>query len=214
VKNDEAVLKRPPKAERDALRRDEIAAAAKACFVRDGFHGASMSQIATEAQMSVGQIYRYFANKEAIVHAIVERIVAKRMAYLPRSNLGKMAQILAHREFDRVSEEEKSDHNLMLEVAAEAMRNPEVAAVLRDSDRRWQAAAVKHVRSQHPGLSEAEAQARVEFMAVLFDGTAFRHSTAGIARPKLLAELFRQAMEEAVGTGVDPTGVHRKRADR
>ncbi|HCN8485381.1 TPA: helix-turn-helix transcriptional regulator, partial [Escherichia coli] len=45
---------------RHKQRQDEIINAARRCFRRCGFHAASMSQIASEAQLSVGQIYRYF----------------------------------------------------------------------------------------------------------------------------------------------------------
>src|SRR5581483_8988259 len=69
---------RPPKDLRDQQHRDQIVEAARDCVVRHGFHGTSMGQIAAAANMSVGQIYRYFPSKEAIVHAIVERIVEQR----------------------------------------------------------------------------------------------------------------------------------------
>src|SRR5260370_42103758 len=72
-------FKRPPKDLRDQARRDQIVTAARQCVVRHGFHAATMAEIAAAARMSVGQIYRYFPNKEAIVHAIVERIVAQRL---------------------------------------------------------------------------------------------------------------------------------------
>ena len=59
---------------RHKQRQDEIINAARRCFRRCGFHAASMSQIASEAQLSVGQIYRYFANKDAIIEEMVRRI--------------------------------------------------------------------------------------------------------------------------------------------
>jgi AcrR family transcriptional regulator len=59
-----------------AERRDQqiqrILEAAKSCFVRSGFQGASMQQICSECGMSPGALYRYFPSKEAIVAAICE----------------------------------------------------------------------------------------------------------------------------------------------
>jgi TetR/AcrR family transcriptional repressor of uid operon len=59
-----------------AERRDQqvqrILDAAKVCFVRSGFQGASMQQICAEAGMSPGALYRYFSSKEAIIEAICE----------------------------------------------------------------------------------------------------------------------------------------------
>lgn len=57
-----------------AERRDQqiqrILEAAKNCFVRSGFQGASMQQICAECGMSPGALYRYFPSKESIVEAI------------------------------------------------------------------------------------------------------------------------------------------------
>ncbi|WP_244487933.1 TetR/AcrR family transcriptional regulator [Aureimonas sp. Leaf454] len=53
-------------------RRKQILAAARACFARSGFHGASMGQICSEAAMSPGALYRYFPSKDSIIEAIAE----------------------------------------------------------------------------------------------------------------------------------------------
>ena len=67
---------------RHKQRQDEIINAARRCFRLCGFHAASMSQIASEAQLSVGQIYRYFANKDAIIEEMVRRIIDFRIAQM------------------------------------------------------------------------------------------------------------------------------------
>ncbi len=54
-------------------RRNQILDAAWGCFARDGYHGTSMQDIATEAGLSAGAIYRYFDGKEAVLHAINQR---------------------------------------------------------------------------------------------------------------------------------------------
>ena len=60
------------RAERRDQQTQRIMDAAKTCFVRYGFQGASMHQICAEAGMSPGALYRYFASKEAIIEAITE----------------------------------------------------------------------------------------------------------------------------------------------
>ena len=57
---------------RHESRRRQIIDAAIRCFRKNGFHAASMASLAKEAGMSVGHIYHYFENKEAIIAAFIE----------------------------------------------------------------------------------------------------------------------------------------------
>src|SRR5213080_2132813 len=54
-------------------RRTQILEAAIVCFAKHGFHQASMHDISAEAGISVGLIYRYFQNKEAVIAAMADR---------------------------------------------------------------------------------------------------------------------------------------------
>src|SRR2546430_14175526 len=54
-------------------RPSQILDAALACFAKHGFHQASMHDISAEAGISVGLIYRYFENKEAVISAMADR---------------------------------------------------------------------------------------------------------------------------------------------
>ena len=55
-----------------ADRRTQILDAAVLCFARKGFHLTSMHDISAEAGISVGLIYRYFQNKEAVIAAMAD----------------------------------------------------------------------------------------------------------------------------------------------
>src|SRR5947209_19691531 len=46
---------------------------AVSCLAKRGFHQASMHDISAEAGISVGLIYRYFQNKEAVISAMADR---------------------------------------------------------------------------------------------------------------------------------------------
>src|ERR1700747_1225802 len=63
-------------------RRAHILAAARRCFVRNGFHQTSVQDLVREAGMSSGAIYRYFDSKDAMILAICEE------------NLGAIAAIV------------------------------------------------------------------------------------------------------------------------
>ena len=54
-------------------RRTQILDAAEACFVRAGFHRTTMQDIASEAQMSPGNLYRYFPSKDAVMEGLADR---------------------------------------------------------------------------------------------------------------------------------------------
>src|SRR5205085_9682219 len=53
-------------------RRTQILDAAMVCFAKRGFHQATMHDISDEAGISVGLIYRYFQNKEAVITAMAD----------------------------------------------------------------------------------------------------------------------------------------------
>jgi AcrR family transcriptional regulator len=56
---------------RDA-RREQILAAARRCFLRDGFHATSMQDLFAESGLSAGAVYSYFASKDDVIVAIAE----------------------------------------------------------------------------------------------------------------------------------------------
>src|SRR6476619_7171110 len=62
-----------PSPEPSLDRRTQILDAAIICFAKRGFHQTSMHDVSAEAGISVGLIYRYFANKEAVIAAMADR---------------------------------------------------------------------------------------------------------------------------------------------
>ncbi|GBU11690.1 transcription regulatory protein [Enterobacterales bacterium] len=199
------------KEQRICARRDQIIAASRLCFRKHGFHGAGMAEIAKMSQLSVGQIYRYFANKDAIIEEIVRRIVFKKIRMMTGSahNLQHMAENLAHRRFGgptieppdaacpELSEEQMDiDHALRLEVAAEATRNPVVEQIWRDAESQLFNEAKAMLARSYPHLSDSELTARVEMMAVICEGTAFRRLTTLHADPNKLDALYDQLFSQ------------------
>ena len=54
-------------------RRAAILDAFERCIVRAGFHRTTMQDVAKEASMSAGNLYRYFDSKDALVSGLCER---------------------------------------------------------------------------------------------------------------------------------------------
>lgn len=177
-------------------RQDEIIAAARRCVRRAGFHGTSMSQLASESQLSVGQIYRYFANKEEMVAEMVRRIVATRVAAIEgKTAAERLPRLLAWRQALN-----DDDDLLMLEVAAEASRNPRIADILADADSLMFDNARREVAATYPHLEAARLSACVEIIAVLIDGTAFRRLTPQKAAAAQLLPLYQQLFHQLFET--------------
>lgn len=53
--------------------------AALELFAKQGFHGASIDAIARRAKVSKGLAYNYFDDKEALLEAVVARVIAERL---------------------------------------------------------------------------------------------------------------------------------------
>jgi TetR/AcrR family transcriptional repressor of uid operon len=115
-------------------RREQIMQAAVVCFAKRGFHQASMHDISAEAGISVGLIYRYFANKEAVISAMADRhkqeiqVVIERARQAP--TLLESLEILftAH----CCEEQPRVISAFVVDLYAEAARNPDVADLVRD----------------------------------------------------------------------------------
>jgi hypothetical protein len=128
----------------------------------------------------------------------VERIVAKRLQWmLNRDKQVNFAAILAQRlPFRPGSVDDHSDRILMLEITAEATRNPAVVEIVREADRRIRSQAVELVRGDYPELTEQEAAVRVEFMAVLAEGTASRYVTDPLPNPAMMERIYSEALKK------------------
>jgi TetR/AcrR family transcriptional regulator, repressor for uid operon len=123
----------------DAERRERILRAAEHAFVRDGFHATTMQHVADEAGMSAGNLYRYFPSKEAIVEGLCELDQAGRAealagfaALLARNGDITAAMRAGLREHVVGKPPEKA--RLIVEIWAEAGRNPRVAAITQAID--------------------------------------------------------------------------------
>jgi len=163
-----------------ADRRTEILDAAERCFIRSGFHQASMQEICAEAKMSPGNLYRYFPSKEAIIAGISERNRAEAAESFVAVQaapdfLAGLAGLAHHHLVERSAEEV----GLCAEIMAESRRNPEIARIAQDAEREIRAGIIAMLRrAQEAGEIDArldlDAVARV--LMVLGDGVSWRRA--------------------------------------
>lgn len=69
--------------EHTAARRQQILDAAHVCFLRDGFHQTSMTDIQRESGLSAGAIYLYFKSKDDIILGLASEILETVGTILP-----------------------------------------------------------------------------------------------------------------------------------
>jgi len=179
------------------LRRRQILDAASDCVRKAGFHGARMAEIAQAAGLSVGQIYRCFESKEAIIGAIIAEDVAEtRRKIMELQNSGApFVEAAVERAPEILDEAFDPDRAaLLLEVAAEAARNPTAAALLQAADAEVRGVILSVLRQGADGRSERELAARGEVLGMLFDGMAMRAVAHPHADREALCEVFRSVL--------------------
>src|SRR6202023_438083 len=115
-------------------RRTQILDGALASFAKRGFHEASMHDISAEARISVGLIYRYFENKEAVISAMADRHKNEINEVLERArqapSLLESLEILFTAHCGETEPQVVSA--FVVDLFAEASRNTHVAELVRD----------------------------------------------------------------------------------
>ncbi|ESQ91281.1 hypothetical protein ABAC460_06865 [Asticcacaulis sp. AC460] len=188
-----------PRPSREA-RRQHILEATLRCVRRSGFHGASMADIAAEAKMSVGVIYRYFANKEAIIEAIVANDLAEMRAKFAEWDATpdeRLMEVLLETMEHAIAHKYDPDNSaLALEVLAEAARNPRVAAIVQAADIEERELGRGLCRRLNPGFGDpALMDARGEIIGMIFDGMMIRAISNPHTDRKALLLGLRQVMQ-------------------
>jgi AcrR family transcriptional regulator len=177
VKNERSFYSRPmPRVsdEHRAQRRQQILDAARRCFIRDGFHQTSMVDIFTEAHLSAGAVYGYFKGKNDIIIAIADDVVG-RIAEIIRPIIEQdptpTVDVVVRAGLTEVESwafDDDGAARLAPQVWAEAIRNPELAAVIQARYAEiGEALAGLAVKQQEAGRIAADANPR-DVVPVIF----------------------------------------------
>jgi TetR/AcrR family transcriptional regulator, repressor for uid operon len=183
--------------ESTAERRKLILDAAERSFTRAGFHRTTMQDVAAEAGMSPGNLYRYFPSKDALVAGLCERdrvgLAAEFSAIRNSDDFLSAFRDLGRRHFED-SPQNRGKARLCLEIWAEAARNPEIAALQTEFDRSFEqelVAAFEIAKSKgaiHPGINS---RAVASVISKLGDGLFVRRAVAADFDPEReIAEVF------------------------
>ncbi len=166
--------------------RGEILAAARRCFLRDGFHRTSMQDVFTEAGKSAGAVYRYFPKKEDMIVAVaaqnLDDVTGVLRAALARGGERGVGEVMAelleavtglHRDRELAS--------MAVLVWSEAQRNPELAERLAAASAEMSAEVAGLVRSrQEAGAwTGVPAEALAQAILALLPGFLFNLALSG-----------------------------------
>ena len=72
---DDVSRRKSPKQQRALATADAIVQATQQIIVKDGYKAATTNRIAETAGVSVGSLYQYFPNKQAIVRTLIQETV-------------------------------------------------------------------------------------------------------------------------------------------
>jgi AcrR family transcriptional regulator len=106
----------------------DILVAVRRAFAEKGFDGASMQDLARAAGMSVGNFYRYFPSKAAIVEALIARDLDEMQAdFAPILTAADPMTALRMGIRARIDEPDcRDDGRLWAEITSAALRKPEI----------------------------------------------------------------------------------------
>lgn len=155
-------------------KRRQILGAAFRCFIRDGFRGASTTDICAEAGISPGHLYHYFPSKVAIIEAMIDMGLARAAAHFEKilATPDVIEALLA--DIEDSSLRFRPAQILNMDGLAEAARNPEFAKVIErhtTAVRRMWSDFLRQAQSQGRVDPELDPEATANVLIALIDGS-------------------------------------------
>lgn len=156
-------------------RSDQILDAAEKCMRQKGFHQTTIQNIASQANVSIGLIYKYYKNKEAIIEALVKNVV-QHMIVLMNADFEKMTNAgkAAYSVQDIVPPQVESSIVLLMEISSETTRNQQIQQIMHDA---WQTLKNNFILQQqalNPALDANVILTRLYVMSLIIDGIIIR----------------------------------------
>ncbi|WP_375206903.1 TetR/AcrR family transcriptional regulator [Hyphococcus sp.] len=174
--------------------RERVLRAAERAFVASGFHGARMAQIAKEAQMSPGHIYHYFDSKEHIIAEMIRAHYDEKKTSVERyHDAGEKVvdMMIDNLRTNVTSNTDPFWSTLMLEIAAEATRKPEIASSIRAMDLELKEKVISYLKTS---VKKDDLDSRLEVFVALMQGIGIRN----ILNPNLDKEAVILILQEVI----------------
>lgn len=174
-------------------RSHEILASIRQAFAEKGFDGASMQDLARAAGMSVGNFYRYFPSKAAIVEAMCGYDLAEIQGEFAEIQTSDRPMVfLRDRILNHFSEEAMKDGQLWAEITAASIRKPEIGAASRQMESTIvRLLAAVFAQATRRSLEDAEMRyaGQCQMLVMLVKAMAIRTAQCGPACPALATQV-------------------------
>jgi AcrR family transcriptional regulator len=155
-------------------RRTQLIEATIDSLARHGFAEFTLAQVAKSARLSQGIVNFYFRSKEALIEGIVQEDIARQSAYFesaPDEDLPEVLTAFGRSKGFTGSGPVARHLALMLEIVAEAARNPKVRELVLSSQRRGHAALVKRLeRASSSRWPAGELDVRLRLVSAILQG--------------------------------------------
>jgi AcrR family transcriptional regulator len=187
-----------PQQKRSERRLAAFLDAAAALFVEVGYEAATMTAIAERSASSIGALYNYFPDKQAIALTLVNQYGQELEAYW--KPLIEQAAKLTHREFadlfiERITElVRKRPAYLSLATAPVRFRRPPAA-----KKALW-AAFGNAFRAKNPSLSEEQSVLAAKVTLQMVSGLMMLYAEAAPKGKDLVVDEFKKVLTSYLGT--------------
>ena len=189
------------------LRSAKIIGSIRQVFAEKGFDGASMQDLARAAEMSVGNFYRYFPSKAAIVEALVTQDLATMEqdfaaiigAPQPMQRLRATLEGRIHCHICA------DDGPIWAEITAAALRKAEIGTIVSHMEAEiigYLIAVFARDTGLDPATVRQRYQTHAELVVLLVKASAMQKSEPGDGRDKLIAltvRMINRILDEVSG---------------
>ncbi len=165
------------RASRAVARREKLVSVARKLFADHGFQGTGVAQLAAVSGIKVGQIYRDFDDKEAIVAEIVESDLSTFLHEAELSAAVESGDVPAIRKWIQLfvqCEGSRDARTLMPEIIAESARNARIACISHAIHHRVKTALNIAIEALAPRPEQAERRAQLADL-ILTVGAGMMH---------------------------------------
>lgn len=177
-------------------RRQQIISAARTRFIANGFHQTGVQEIASAADVSLGLLYRYFKNKDALILDVARRDVdalVKAIDAIP--NIGAMPDLWGQhmRNLMLAMASDESEMRLLNDMQSEASRNVMLQRQMQIDDERIIQAIERKITAQQAagGLDKTVDPVIVAIkLTTIFDGMLARMALVSTAERQRLSDIL------------------------